>query len=281
MSFAGKANYTGHFDSSGIPMLDYRGRIGLQYNPIAVAQWGLGNYDLFKQTGEPLRLDRATLAAGWLVRELAPNTHGLPVWAHHFNWSYRDELRAPWHSGLAQGQGISLLTRVYAETGDKRYAQAANTAFEAMDTVIDEGGVKFIDNADDVWIEEYIVAPPPTHILNGFIWALWGVRDHHLTFDDKRSGDLWRAGVLTVARNLQRFDDGAWSLYDLSSTGWLKMVASSFYHRLHIVQLRVMFNLTGMDVFENYADRWEAYAARRRNRVTSLARKTAFKLLKY
>ena len=25
----------------GIPMLDYHGEIGLQYNPIAIAQWGL------------------------------------------------------------------------------------------------------------------------------------------------------------------------------------------------------------------------------------------------
>jgi heparosan-N-sulfate-glucuronate 5-epimerase len=43
MLFREKADYTGHFDASGIPMLDYRGAIGLQYNPIAIAQWGLAN----------------------------------------------------------------------------------------------------------------------------------------------------------------------------------------------------------------------------------------------
>ena len=49
MEFASKADYAGHYDASGIPMLDYRGHIGLQYNPIAIAQYGLGNYNLFVQ----------------------------------------------------------------------------------------------------------------------------------------------------------------------------------------------------------------------------------------
>jgi len=42
MSFEKKAQYARHLDHDGVPMLDYRGIIGLQHNPIAVAQWGLG-----------------------------------------------------------------------------------------------------------------------------------------------------------------------------------------------------------------------------------------------
>src|SRR5258707_2787391 len=38
MSFREKADYSGADDDAGIPMLDYRGAIGLQYNPIAIAQ---------------------------------------------------------------------------------------------------------------------------------------------------------------------------------------------------------------------------------------------------
>ena len=38
MLFRQKADYAGHYDATGIPMLDYRGVIGLQYNPIAIAQ---------------------------------------------------------------------------------------------------------------------------------------------------------------------------------------------------------------------------------------------------
>src|SRR5437762_12736547 len=47
MPFFEKANYAGPHDAAGIPVLDYRRRIGVQYNPIAIAPWGLGTYDLF------------------------------------------------------------------------------------------------------------------------------------------------------------------------------------------------------------------------------------------
>ena len=33
------------------------------------------------------------------------------------------------------------------------------------------------------------------------------------------------------------------------------------YHYLHIVQLRLMYKLTGKKIFEEYADRWETYAS--------------------
>src|SRR6476661_9239988 len=49
MTFGEKANYAGPYDATGIPMLNYRGAIGVQHNPIAIAQWGLGNLTLFHQ----------------------------------------------------------------------------------------------------------------------------------------------------------------------------------------------------------------------------------------
>ena len=41
MLFESKANYNGHYDNNGIPLLNYHGDIGLQYNPIAISQWSL------------------------------------------------------------------------------------------------------------------------------------------------------------------------------------------------------------------------------------------------
>src|SRR5579864_5228599 len=51
MTFARKAEYSGPSDADGIPLLNYYGNIGLQYNPIAIAQWGLGNFNLYRRTG--------------------------------------------------------------------------------------------------------------------------------------------------------------------------------------------------------------------------------------
>ena len=179
MQFSEKADYTGPFDAAGLPMLDYHGRIGLQYNPIAIAQWGLANYNRFCQTACDANLRKTLKSADWLATNLQLNSKGLWVWHHHFDWEYRDTLRAPWFSGLAQGQGVSLLLRAHAQTGNEKYRQTAEQAFVSLTKPIDQGGVQFEDADRNLWIEEYLV-DPPTHILNGFIWALWGIFDFRL-----------------------------------------------------------------------------------------------------
>ena len=279
MTFREKANYSGPFDAGGVPMLDYRGAIGQQYNPIAIAQWGLANYNQFCATGEEVRWQKTQKAADWLCTSLEPNPHGLWVWNHHFDWEYRDTLRAPWYSGLAQGQGVSLLLRAHMQTNDEKYLASAQRAFVALTRTTAEGGVIFADEAGDHWIEEYLVFPP-THILNGFLWALWGAFDYWLSCADGRARDIFDRGTATLTRNLPRFDTGYWSLYELSGTR-MKMLASPFYHQLHIVQLRVMTMLTGNPVFAETAERWRTYSGRSANRTRALVEKTAFKLLHY
>jgi heparosan-N-sulfate-glucuronate 5-epimerase len=279
MLFSEKADYHGHYDDSGVPQLDYHGHIGLQYNPIAIAQYGLGNYNAWRRTADPERRKKFFLIADWLVSHLEANAKGVSVWNHHFNWEYRDTLKAPWYSALAQGQGISVLLRAHKESGDARYLDAARTAFESFQRPIEEGGIAFTDESGDLWFEEYIVSPP-THILNGFIWALWGVYDYAQATKESAAQELFARGVRTLLHNLDRYDLGFWSLYEQSGTR-LPMVASAFYHRLHIVQLQIVHRLTGEELFARVADRWENYVQSRANRARALCYKTVFKLCCY
>lgn len=279
MPFLAKADFPGVLDAQGIPMLDYHGRQGLQYNPIAVAQYGLGNYNLFRRTGSEERRTRFLAVADWLVRNLELNSFGLSVWNHHFDWEYRTKLVAPWFSGLAQGQGISVLARAHAETGNQVYLEAAHRAFESFRVSVDEGGVAFVDSEGNTWIEEYIVSPP-THILNGFIWASWGVQDYFLLTGSSEAKALFESAVRTIAANLPKYDIGYWSLYEQSGTK-LPMVASPFYHKLHIAQLRVMHRLTGEDQFKVFADLWDGYLHSRLKRTVALFHKAIFKLFYY
>jgi heparosan-N-sulfate-glucuronate 5-epimerase len=279
MLFAEKADYTGIHDDAGIPLLDYRGKIGPQYNPIAIAQWGLANFNRYVSARDATAEKKFLSASDWLRDNLERNSANIPVWQHHFDWDYRDTLRAPWYSGLAQGQGISLLLRAAAASGKNDYLDAARSAFESLSRTSAEGGVLFVDEFQDVWIEEYIVTPP-THILNGFVWALWGVYDYSLTFPTSQARDLFNRCVETLTKNLARYDNGFWSLYEQSGTR-LPMVASRFYHQLHIVQLRVMHQLTNLAVFAQTADRWEEYSRNRLNRARALAHKSIFKLCYY
>ena len=279
MLFSEKADYSGPFDPEGIPQLDYHGHIGVQYNPIAIAQYGLGNYNLWRLHGDSARRDKFFRIAIWLCEHLEINSRGLAVWAHHFNWEYRDTLQAPWYSGLAQGQGISVLVRAHKESSNSLYLDAAQRAFASFQRPISQGGVAFTDESGDLWFEEYIVSPP-THILNGFIWALWGVHDYFLATTDNSARELFCRGVRTLLHNLECYDLGFWSLYEQSGTR-LPMVASPFYHRLHIVQLRAMHRLTGEQKFAEVAHRWENYARSRAKRTRALCYKSAFKLCYY
>lgn len=279
MTFEQKADYAGIYDRAGIPMLDYLGAIGPQYNPIAIAQYGLGNFNLYLKSSEARRRERSLKAADWLGANLEKNPGGFWVWNHHFDFEYRTPLRAPWYSGLAQGQGISLLVRAHAETGNVAYLHAAMRGFECMTADVAKGGVIFTDTKGHRWIEEYIVSPP-THILNGFMWAAWGVYDLALATGDERARKLWQDSLTTLKANLHRYDTGYWSLYEQSGTR-MKMMASPFYHRLHIVQLRVMAKLSGDSFFTEFADRWERYQQSRVKRSRALVYKSVFKLCYY
>jgi len=279
MGFEKKAEYAGERDAAGIPLLDYRGEIGRQYNPIAIAQWGLGNYNLFRRTGQEAYRERYLNSANWLCGNLERNRFGVWVWMHHFDWEYRETLKAPWYSGLAQGQGISLLVRAHQQTGKPEYLHGAQKAFASFLLPLEDGGVTFTDERGDLWFEEYIVSPP-THILNGFIWAAWGVYDYFLASGDPTAQSIFQQAIQTLLANLDKYDMGFWSLYEQSGTR-LPMVASPFYHRLHVVQLRVMHRLTGEEKFSEFADRWERYGRSRAKRTRALCYKSAFKLCYY
>lgn len=280
MLFASKADYDASVDNAGVPLLNYRGSIGTQYNPVAIAQYGLGNHDLFLRTNDSSRRIKCLAAADWLVENLVETAPGIHVWLHHFDWEYRTTLKSPWRSGLAQGQGLSLLTRAYKLTGDEKYKNSTLAAFEAIKKPMSEGGVGFVDESGNTWIEEYIV-DPPTHILNGFIWALWGVRDVAIEFGPGDARELWTKGTDTLKNNLHRYDTGRWSLYELSGGKFLPMIASIYYHQLHIVQLRILSAMSGEEFFGNIARKWQSYSDNRRNRIEAQLRKIGFKFLRY
>ncbi|MDD2646443.1 MAG: D-glucuronyl C5-epimerase family protein [Patescibacteria group bacterium] len=279
MTFFDKTKYLGPFDSGGIPLLDYHGQIGQQYNPIAIAQYGLGHYNLYQQNHNQQNLYIAIRQANWLVDNLEKNDQGILVWMHHFDWEYRDKLKAPWYSALAQGNGISLLVRIYLTTKEEKYLAAAQKAFASLLVSIKKGGVLDIDRHGDYWLEETIVEPP-THILNGFLWTLMGVWDYWLLTKEVSAKDLFDNCLETLRNNLSYFDAGFWSLYEQSGTK-MKMLTSRFYHSLHVVQLEIMYRMTNKPIFKFYHDRWDKYQKNKLFILLSQMYKTVFKIFYY
>jgi heparosan-N-sulfate-glucuronate 5-epimerase len=279
MTFKQKALYTGPFDADGVPLLDYHGTVGRQYNPIAVAQYALGNYNLAKQTRDPVFVKKFLANADWLLDNLVLTPQGTTLWPHHFDFEYFRPLKAPWFSGLAQGQGLSVLVRAFAETGKNTYCERARDVYRSLTLPIDAGGVQYTDHHNDIWIEEYLVTPP-THILNGFLWALWGVHDYYLLVRSPTVKALFDQYVQTIVRVLPQYDLKFWSLYELTPQR-IQSIASPFYHRLHIVQLQVMYRLTGIQTFADYVQKWRAYTRNPLYSFVARLYKICFKLLYY
>ena len=279
MSFHYKADYDGEHDNLGIPMLNYHGDIGLQYNPIAISQWGLGNYNLWKDTDSDQRYNNFIKVADWLVDNLNQNSNGLYVWTHEFDWVYKQKLEKPWYSGLAQGQGLSVLTRAYYETKNKEYLDASKKVYDSFLVNVENGGVTDIDANKNLWIEEYIVNQP-THILNGFIWGLRGIYDYWLLTGDKDIKYRFDKYVKTIKLNIYKYDIGYWSLYELSNLK-IKMRSSIFYHRLHIVQLKILYNMTNIEIFDKVSTKWNNYMTSKKNIYKATFMKILFKIFYY
>jgi len=198
---------------------------------------------------------------------------------HHFDWEYRDTLKSPWYSALAQGNGISLLVRIYIETKDEKYFETAQQAFISLYTPIKDGGVLYIDKNNNYWLEETIV-DPPTHILNGFLWTIFGIWDYYLLTNDQKVKILFNKCIKTLKDNIKFFDTGFWSLYEQSGTK-MKMLASFFYHSLHIVQLKILYKITNKSIFKQYANKWGKYKNNWLYKKLALVYKIIFKLFYY
>ena len=104
--------------------------------------------------------------------------------------------------------------------------------------------------------------------------------DYYLLAGDEKAHKLYNESVRTLEDNVHRYDIGYWSVYHLHKTK-LKMVVSFYYQRLHIVQLKIMYNLTGKKIFKEYAEKWEAYFRNPVYKSYAFFWKVLFKLIYY
>ncbi len=222
------------------------------YLPTAVFQYGLGSYDLFLESKDEIMRQRMLACADWALDNQESNG-GWKV------FEYENEEQP--YSSMTQGEGASLLLRAYNETGNEKYFSGAKRAVYFMIIPIEEGGTaKYLD--DNIYLYEYTYAPL---ILNGWIFSYWGLRDYCIVSSDQEILNICNKTLETIIRKLPEFDLGYWSKYDDG-----KIICSPFYHDLHIAQMKVMFDLTQVEIFNQYAVLWEGYKHNGWNRIKSL-----------
>ena len=250
--------------------------LGDGYGHVPLAQLGLGHFEQYAATGDEQQLMHARTAADYLVaaqfKGAGPQLGG---WRHSFPYAHRAPLDPPWLSAMAQGEAASLLARLAEETAEARYVEAAVLALRPMSVPVESGGV--LGELDGLpFLEEYPTTPQ-SHVLNGAVFALWGIRDVALLTKDAEIEKLHSGALAALDATCGRFDTGRWSRYDLFPSP-PQNVSSSFYHHLHISQLKALHSLYGSDTFGDLADRFETYEARLALRGIAFARKVSYRI---
>jgi len=243
--------WQGETDSEGIPLnvlLDGQ-RVYFETTVIVKA---LGHFDKWLLFGRKDDYAEFVKLANWLVNRQDENG----------GWNVGQFLpRAvvP-YSALVQGEAISFLTRVYKVTRQARFKEAAQRAFPILVRPVEKGGVAYFTD-DGLFLEEIPTIPRNT-ILNGWVFALMGIYDYWLAFDDIKAKELFSLSLDTLKRHLSDYDAGYWSYYDI-----MGHIASTFYHSLHIALMEALCLISPFTEFKYYKRKWEACLKRKFNRL--------------
>ncbi|MCF7919899.1 MAG: D-glucuronyl C5-epimerase family protein [Candidatus Cloacimonetes bacterium] len=243
------------FDENGIPMnstyIDVTDQ-KLLYYPISIGQMGLAVFHTWLNSKKDDDKNRFLKFAEWFAAN-AEITENLGArWLTDVSLpQYHNP--GPWQSAFSQARAINILLRGYQLTGNKDWANLAEKALISFTKPVAEGGVTSFTEWGPFY-EEY-TASIPTLVLNGMIFALFGIYDYVRVFPkNELAARLFSEGIATLKNILPQFNLGYWSRYNLCSAEWYPDIdpATINYQRLHIVQLECLHRITGEKVIKDY-----------------------------
>ena len=225
------------------------------YFSIAIFQYGLAAYDLYLDNKSEEMKKIVIACADWAVENQDDEGRWVTFAYENTNMPY---------SAMAQGEAISLLIRANYLIETDRYTATIEKAFEYMLKPLEDGGpTKYED--EKVYFYE---CPADPLILNGWIFSIWGLWDYVKEYKNSNAGTILQRTLKTLEVTLPKYDIKYWSKYEDG-----RRIASPFYHALHIAQLNVMYELTGIEVFQEYAIKWNHYQESWINRSRAFAKK--------
>ena len=246
-------------DADGLPIRIYDGEY--HHNPVNTSQAGLEWLACYRETNDPWYLEHA-IKAGHRLIETAHDFDGAMFFPYLFDYSIHGtsaySLVAPWYSGMAQGQALSLFSRLGEQTSEPEWEAAAAATLASFHHVRGEDAPWIIDVDEDnsAWIEEY-PSDFESHVLNGFMFAMFGLYDYYAWRGDPFAKKVFLQTLHTLRRNVESFrNPGAISVYCLSHRR-----KSNGYHAIHIGQLQAITLMTEDPYFASVADMFlEDYA---------------------
>lgn len=245
-------------------------------NPVSMIQLGLGAWQL--RSEDEAWLEVVDRVATWTMLDM----DGFGRLAYYQPMAHTYAIGAPWFSAMAQGQAASLLVRAAFSLDRPELVEQATRALESLNEA--SGLVAMTD--DGPVLQEYPTSPP-AHVLNGWIFALFGIYDvmranpgheHGEPGDVAALSDLFAQSSTALAARLADYEvRGGWTRYDLYPHP-LVHVASPFYHSLHIELIRAFSEIMPHEAFASAIERWTRASQQRSTRAVNIARKIGFRM---
>lgn len=241
-------------DAHGVRL--FRAADGRLYNhPVRQAAYGIANLNSYRVSGDEFYLRRAIAQADRLI-ETAVERDGAWFFPYPFDFDLhgRSEwlMRAPWYSGMAQGEALRLFVRLAQMTDDVTWSAAAHHAFKSLTLPRSEGKpwVSTIDGDGYLWFEEYAQDSGQNMTFNGHIFSIYGLFEYAQWSGDADAKKLTLGGLATVDKFAAQIRvPGGISLYCLSHR-----VPARNYHTIHITMLQQLYRFTGTASFAKYAE---------------------------
>jgi hypothetical protein len=244
----------GLHDSKGVRLFNFGGQNW--EHPVAQAQWGLANVTTYLATGDQFYLDRALANA---QRNVDRKVVSRGAWWYPYDFDLtrctgRPLLQAPWYSGMAQGQLLSLFVRLFEITGDEAWKTAADNTFASLTVGPDPTGPwgAWVDPDGYLWMEEYPQSPGITgeRVMNGHIFATYGVYDYWRITASADAAKILEGAISTVRRYLP---DPIRTLRWASKYSLGCPAPHLKYHGIHTRQMIELYEITHNSLFATNA----------------------------
>lgn len=242
--------YDGCFDDNGVPMIsDQNG--GFYYSTVNICQYAfIIHAEYIEKQEENSRVKLKSCID--VLEKLKTETNNHVYWSIH-KYNKRYDLAPPWVGAMDQGQALSLYTRYYQVSKEDYYLNQAKKITAYFEVDMEKGGFKRIDENGNVWFEEY-PSSQPSFVLNGFIYAIYGLIDFYRVNNDKKIKKMIDKCFMTIKESIHLYDSGYWSYYDQ-----LKKELVRYYYQknVHVPQLESIYLLTNDKIFLKYYKKWK------------------------
>jgi hypothetical protein len=220
------------------------------FHPMLTSRWILRLLYCYKETSNNIFLNKSKRIVSELVDQSVKYNESL-FFPYLFNYNNFDrEFSSPWYSGMAQGVALSALSKLPVIDKNEEYQQYADLVFNSFQVPRSEDSpwIAFIDNDDFYWIEEYPM-DPPSHVLNGFITAIWGIYDYWLLTKKSIAQQILTGCLTTLKNHIYKFrNETQKSWYSLNP----KSITTDKYHRIHLLQSKILADISRCDLFKEF-----------------------------